>query len=153
MRTRLLCTRQRLLLAMFARPSFRACAVVLLAKGIVGARATIQARFVLATAHFDFAFAARVTGRTLACERTVAGVEACATVLAWPMVGAIVQILIAKQTAPTFVATAFPWLLACAVNASRIWFAHVAQSTFPAGLASALEENKRERERKKREIN
>lgn len=96
MHTRFLGARQRFLLAMLAGPSFRACAVVLLAKCIIRTGAAIQTRLILATAHFDLAFAAGVAGRTLARERTVAGVETCATILAWPMISTVVQVLIAE---------------------------------------------------------
>lgn len=77
-------------------------------------------------------------GRTLARVRALTGVEAGSTVLARLVVGAKVQILVAEQSAPTFVAQALPRFLAGSVHAPRVRFALIAQLPLPSGLADAF---------------
>lgn len=60
------------------------------------------------------------------------------------MIGAIVQVLIAEEAAPSLLTNAFPRGGACAVHATGIFFAFVAQLSFPAGLTSAREQIIRE---------
>lgn len=61
------------------------------------------------------------------------------------MVGAVVQILIAEQTAPAVVAYAFPWLVAGAVHAARIRRTLIAQRSLPALLTAASRKSKRKK--------
>ena len=65
----------------------------------------------------------------------MASVEAGAAVLAGLVIGAVVEILIAKQTAPTLVAVALPRLLAGAVQTTWIADALVAQLSLPSQFA------------------
>lgn len=85
-----------LLLAVTARPSLMAFALVGFLRRIIGAHATVQTRTILAVAHLNFAIGAGESGLAHACVRTLAGIVAGATVLTRPMIGAIIQILIAK---------------------------------------------------------
>lgn len=85
-----------LLLAVTARPSFMAFALVRFLRGIIGAHATVQTRPILAVAHLNVAIGTGEPGLTHACVRALAGVVAGAAVLARPMIGAIIQILIAE---------------------------------------------------------
>lgn len=64
--------------------------------------------------------------------------------MARQMIGAIVQVLIAEEAAPSLLTNAFPRGGACAVHATGIFFAFVAQLSFPAGLTSAREQIIRE---------
>ncbi len=65
----------------------------------------------------------------------MASVEAGAAVLAGLVIGAVVEIVIAKQTAPTIVAVALPRLLAGAVHTAWIADALVAQLSLPSQFA------------------
>lgn len=143
MRARFLGAHDGLLLAVAARPALVAFAFVALLRWIVGAHAAVQARPVLAFAHLDLALGAGEAGRTDACVRTLAGVVACAIILAWPMIGAVVQVLIAEQATPAFAAMAFPWLLTGSVNAARIRLTFVTLLALPAGLTAANEKDRK----------
>ena len=83
----------------------------------------------------QFAVCSRVLGRTGARVRSLASVEASAAILARLVVGAVVQVLVAKETAPAFVAVALPRLLARAVQTARITDALVAQLSLPTQFA------------------
>ena len=52
--------------------------------------------------------------------RALASIEASGSVLAGPVVGAVVQVLIAKEAAPAFLAMASPGLVAGSMLATRI---------------------------------
>lgn len=80
---------------------------------------------------------AGVAGRAATRVRALARVETGAAVSARLMVGAVVEVLVAEQPAPAFVAQTVPRLLAGTVSAVRIRFAFVAQSTLPATVTSA----------------
>lgn len=54
------------------------------------------------------------------------------------MVGAVVEILVAEETAPAFMAVAMVGLLAGSVEAARVADALVALLSLPAELAEAL---------------
>lgn len=105
---------------------------------LVMARSPVQARLGGAVADSRLAVDPRVTGWALAGIRTLSGIEAGSTVLARFVVRAEVQILIAEQSTPAFIAETLPRFLAGSVHASRIGLALVAQSAFPAGLAYAF---------------
>lgn len=138
MQTRLVRTRQRFHLAMRSRPALATLAPVRSVRCLLEARSPIQTRLVLALADFDLAILATEARQTVARVRSLTGIETRAVVLARPMIGAVVQVLVAEQTAPAFVAIAFPFLLAGAVNAARIRFAFVAQGPFISRMASAI---------------
>lgn len=74
-------------------------------------------------------------GRARASVRALARVEASAAVLARLVVRAVVEVLVAEQAAPSFVAVALPGLLTGAVKAARIAYALVAQLSLPSKLA------------------
>lgn len=113
----------RFFFAMFAHPAFVAFAFVTL--GHFAAGAAILAGIEGAVASFVLAFASGEAGRTFARVETFAGVEASSAIEAGTMVGAVVEILIAEKTAPTFLADALPWGFAGAVNATRVGLAFV----------------------------
>lgn len=112
---------------------------------IVVARSSVQTRHGRTVADSGLAICSDVAGRTLASVRTLSGVEASSSILTRFVVGAEVQILIAEQSTPAFVAEALPGLLAGPVYASRIGFTLVAQGTLPAGLATVEIKNEYER--------
>lgn len=68
----------------------------------------------------------------------MAGVVACAPVSAGAMVGAIIQILIAKQATPALLADAIPGLGAGAVHAARMPLALVAELAHPARMTTEI---------------
>lgn len=76
------------------------------------------------------------SGLTAAGVGSLTGVEANPPVFAGLVVRAIVEILVAEQTPPTFVADAVPLLLARTVKASGIPFTFVAEFTLPAAVTS-----------------
>lgn len=63
-----------------------------------------------------------------------------AAVFAWPVIGAIVQILIAEQSAPALLAYAVPWFGACSVHAARMSLALVAQLAHPARMTTEIKQ-------------
>lgn len=126
-------------------PSFHAFAPIMVAFLIVVARSSVQTRHGRTVADSGLAICSDVAGRTLASVRTLSGVEASSSILTRFVVGAEVQILIAEQSTPAFVAEALPGLLAGPVYASRIGFTLVAQGTLPAGLATVEIKNEYER--------
>jgi len=73
----------------------------------------------------------------------LAGVEAGATVQARFVIRAIVEVLVAEQSAPTFVALALPGFLAATVEATRVPDALIAQRTLPAVVASVTARQER----------
>jgi len=55
------------------------------------------------------------------------------------VIRAIVEVLVAEQSAPAFVALALPGFLAATVEATRVPDALIAQRTLPAVVASVTE--------------
>jgi len=55
--------------------------------------------------------------------------------LAWFVIGAVIQILVAKQAAPSFITQAVPRLLARTVEATRVPLTFVTQAAFPSTVA------------------
>lgn len=107
---------------------------------------SIHARVLLAVRDGNLAVGACESGFALACVRSLACVEAGASVLAGLVVGAVVQVLVAEQTTPALVALALPRLFAGSVHASWVSFAFCAQSSLPSGVAS-VGENRRKGEK------
>lgn len=66
----------------------------------------------------------------------LAGVGAGGPVGAWLVVGAVVQVLIAEQTSPAFLADALPRLTACSMEAA--WVAHTLIAVRPLPPQAAL---------------
>lgn len=83
-----------------------------------------------------FAVCSGVTRRAAARVGALAGVSAGGAVLARPVVGAVVEILVAEEPAPAFIAEAVVGLLAGSVHTARIPDALVAEGARPTGLAS-----------------
>ena len=96
---------------------------------------TVETRNDGAVIFDQFAVGSSVLGRTGARVGSLASVETGAAVFARLVIGAVVKILIAKQTAPTFVAVALPRLLARTVKATRVADALVAQFALPSQFA------------------
>ena len=82
------------------------------------------------------AVGASVAGRAATSVWTLAGVEAGGSVAAGLVVGAVVQVLVAEEAAPSVVAVALPGVLARSVFASRISDALIAEWSGPAATAS-----------------
>ena len=96
------------------------------------ASAAVKARLVRAlVGDPGLALGAGVAGRAAASVGTLAGVEAGGSVLAGLVVGAVVQVLVAEETAPAVVAVALPRVLAGAVLAPGVPDALVAKGTSP----------------------
>lgn len=85
----------------------------------------------------DLAVGACESLRAVTGVGALAGVEAGSVVAARLVVGAVVQVLVAEQTAPTLVAEAVPRLYACAVHAAWVTLAFVAKRTYPTRMTSA----------------
>lgn len=79
--------------------------------------------------------------RARAGVRTLAGVKAGAAVHAGLVIRAIVQVLVAEQSAPAFVAKALPGFLAATMKAAWISHALVAVRSLPAVVASGIIKN------------
>ena len=77
-----------------------------------------------------------VARRAAASVRPLSGVEAGGSVAAGLVVGAVVQVLVAEEAAPSVVAVALPGVLARSVFASRISDALIAEWSGPAATAS-----------------
>lgn len=144
--------RHRLVLAVLAHPALvtvapiggatataRRVRVLVL---VVRAGAAVQAGLLLAVRDLHLAIGAREAGLALARVRALARIKADAAVLAWLVIGAVVQVLVAEQAAPALVTDALPRLLARAVHAARIRFAFVAQRPLPAGVATKRKSRK-----------
>lgn len=102
----------------------------------VNARGPIDARLLLAVRDQDLAVGAHESGLAVASVGALSGVEADALVLARLVIRAVVQVLVAEQTAPSLVALALPGLLAGSVHASRVRLAFGAQRSLPAVIAA-----------------
>lgn len=101
------------------------------------ARPAIQTRIGRTIADLSFTVNARIARRTIACVRSLAGVETSAIVLARLVVGTKIKVLVAEQPTPTFIANALPRFLACSVYAARIRLALITTCTFPTWLTAA----------------
>lgn len=86
-------------------------------------------------AQVGFALLPSVALRAAAGEETLAGVEAGAAVAAGPVVGAVVEVQVAEETAPALVAQTLPRLVAGAVVAARVLQTLVAPRPRPSLLA------------------
>lgn len=130
---------EQLLLAHATIPALGADALVAALRCLVHAGATVLAGIhnTVARVNFRLAIVAAVSRCTLARIQALASVEAGAAIHAGTMVRAVVQILIAEQTAPALVAYAVPGLVACAMHAARIRSALIAQRSSPALLTAA----------------
>lgn len=82
-----------------------------------------------------FAVGAGEAGLAGAGVGSLSGVEASPVVLARLVVGAVVEILVAEEPSPTFVAEAVPRLLAGAVETAGIPLALRAEGSLPAAVA------------------
>ena len=103
-----------------------------------GTSSTIEARDDSTVVFEQLAIGARMLSWTGASVRSLSSVKAGATVLARLVVGAVVEILVAKEAAPSFIAIALVGLLAGAVKAARVADALVAQLSLPAKFAEAF---------------
>lgn len=104
----------------------------------VMARRSVHARLLLTVGDLSVAIGPHESRLALTRVRALARVEAGAAVLAGFVVRAVVQILVAEETAPAFVALALPGFLAGAVHAARIGFAFCAEGALPAGVATEM---------------
>lgn len=96
------------------------------------AGAAVRARRFQTVVDQVLAFQAGKSFRTFAGITTLSGVEACAPVAAGFVIRAEVEVLIAKQAAPSLVAHTIPRFHATAVNASGIPLALIAERPFPS---------------------
>lgn len=128
-------------LAMRAHPMPGAFAAVS-AQAEIGATPAVHARFVGATVYFGFAIRPGESGRAGAGVRALSGVETGTAVLAGLVIGTVVEVLVAEETAPSFVAQAVPRLLATSVETTGITFAFRAEPSLPAAVTPAIDRKK-----------
>ena len=100
--------------------------------------ATILARVAVALAGLDLAVGAAEAGLAGAGVAALACVGASGVVLAWLVVGTEVQVLVAEEATPTFLAIALPWLVAGAVQAAWVALALITEGALPPEAALAL---------------
>jgi hypothetical protein len=105
---------------------------------------TVETRNDCAVIFDQLAIGSSVFSRTGTGVRTLARVKTGAAVLAGFVIGAVVKILIAKQTTPTFIAITLPRLLARSMKATWIADALVTQLSLPSQFAPN-ETNKKEK--------
>ena len=79
----------------------------------------------------DFTILSFPSGLTRTSVFSLSGVVACSSVSARSVVGAIIQILVAKQTTPSRMAITFPWFGAWALLTAWVALAFVAKSSCP----------------------
>lgn len=101
------------------------------------ARPTVQARVVGTVVKFPLAVRSCKARRTTARVRTLSSVKASATMPAWFVVCAVVQILVAKKSTPSFITEAVPGLLASPVEATRVPLTFITKAAFPPTVAPA----------------
>lgn len=123
-------------LAVLAIEALRAGALVVVFQII--AAAAIFARVAVTFVDLDFTDVAGEAGLAAAGVAALARVAAGRAVHAGPVVGAVVEVLVAEEAAPAFLAVALPWLTASAVRAAGVADALVAHSALPADAALAL---------------
>lgn len=134
---------QDFLLAHPATPAIGAVALVAVFRWwLVHASAAVLAgiNFGIARVDLPFAVIANESGGTLAGVEAFAGVEAGAAVLAGSVIGAVVEVLVAVETAPALVADAGPGLVASSVDAVWFYDAFVAQRSLPSQVATVIRE-------------
>ncbi len=106
-----------------------------------GTSSTIEARDDSTVVFEQLAIGTRMLSWTGASVRALSSVKAGATVLARLVVGAVVEILVAEQTAPTFIAVALVRLLAGSVQTTWVADALVTQLSLPSQFASVKKIN------------
>lgn len=99
-------------------------------------RSAVEAGLMGAVVYLTLAVGAREARGTVARVRALACVEARAVVPARPVVGTVVEVLVAEEPAPALVAQAVPRLLARAVQAAGVALALVAQRALPPVVTS-----------------
>lgn len=108
------------------------------ARSTVLARSTVEARMMGTVIQFPLTVGSCKPRGAAARVRTLSSVEACPAMSAWLMVCAVIEILVAEQAAPTFIAEAVPGLLAGPVETSWIPLALVTKPPFPSAVAQAF---------------
>lgn len=103
-----------------------------------GTSSTIEARDDGTVVFEQLAIGTRIFSWTGASVGALSSVEAGATVLARLVVGAVVKILVAEQTTPTFIAVTLVRLLAGSVQATWVADALVTQLSLPSQFASVI---------------
>lgn len=99
-------------------------------------RSAVEAGLMGAVVYLALAVGAREARGTVARVRALARVEARAVVPARPVVGTVVEVLVAEEPAPALVAQAVPRLLARAVQTAGVTLALVAQRALPPVVTS-----------------
>lgn len=118
--------------------SGRACAGAGTGRNTDAAAASALAGVAVALVGLDLAAQPREAGPAAAGVAPLAGVGAGGAVLARPVVGAVVQVLVAEEAPPALLAVALPGLRAGAVEAARVADAVLAEGALPADPALAL---------------
>lgn len=103
-----------------------------------GAAAAILARATVALADLDFTVVAGVSRLAGTGVAALACVGASSVVHAGLVVGAKVQVLVAEEAAPAFLAVALKRLVAGAVQAPRVALALITEGALPPEAALAL---------------
>ena len=143
MQTGLIVAGDHLIIAQTSHPAFLAFTLVATLRIGQTHSAILTGIDFFAGCNFRFTITARKTGRTLARVQIGTGIVTGAAILTGTMIRAVVQILIAEQTAPAFVAHAIEGFLAGSKLTAGIEFAFVAQRSLPAGLTTAKREDRK----------
>lgn len=125
------------ILAQTSRPALLTFASVATLGRFFDTSSRILARiFIGAGVNFVLTIGTIETRRTHAGVITLAGIETGSIILAGMMMGAVVEILVAVDTTPAFLANAFPGFFTCAVNAFGMGYTFVAERSFPAKMTA-----------------
>lgn len=117
---------------MLSNPALTTFATIVAIERVLDTTASVATRRFSAVTDLNVTVGSSKTRRAKACVRALPRIQTGATVLAWPTICAVVEILVAKQTTPAFVATTLPRRLTCSMHTARILFAFAAQFSFPA---------------------
>lgn len=104
----------------------------------IRAASTILARVGITFVDFNLAAGACVPRSARTSVAPLTGVGACGTILAWLVVSAVVQVLVAEKAAPAFLAVALPWLLTGTVQAAWVSDALITVPPLPTHSALAF---------------
>lgn len=86
----------------------------------------------------NLAVGSRVSGSAVAGIAPLTGIGAAGSILAWFMVGAVVQVLVAEQATPAFLAGAFKWLRARSVQTAGVSHTLITEPTLPSHTTFAF---------------
>lgn len=127
-------------LAVLSNPTVATLTCVTVVGEVVDTCAVVRAWIHRAVFDFNLAIGADEAGWTFARVRALAGVGAGPTVVAWLVVGAEVQVLVAEQATPALVAFALPLCRAGSMYTSWVHFTLVTIRASVSAFASVRDE-------------